>query len=87
MAARLLSVILFAAYRTSSDAIHELLNAPADSQQQSEQTQRWRDYKLQELSFVGITAALIAGLFGGAFSCIDIDCDTAIHISFPVLQH
>ena len=55
MLVRLSSVVLFAASRTSYDSMHELLNAPANSQQQNDQTRRWRDYKLEELSFVGIT--------------------------------
>ena len=47
-------LIYFTAYRTSHDAIKELLNAK-DLEQQNERTRRWRDFKLQELYFVGIT--------------------------------
>lgn len=54
MAGKLLRTIIFSAHRTSWHAIEELLNAvPNDLQ--DKQTARWRDYKLRELSFVGIT--------------------------------
>ena len=47
-------LIYFTAYRTSHEAIEQLLNAREVSQR-DERTRLWRDYKLQELYFVGIT--------------------------------
>lgn len=51
---------LVAPSRTTCDSIALLLTAETD-EERDELTKQWRDHKLEELNFVGIVGALLAG--------------------------
>ena len=51
---------LLAPSRTTSDSILFLLTAPT-AKERDDLTRQWRDHKLQELNFIGVVGALLAG--------------------------
>ncbi|KAH0543152.1 hypothetical protein FGG08_002497 [Glutinoglossum americanum] len=59
--------IVFAPWSATYGPIKSLLNAPSDPEKDY-LTAAWRDRKLSELSFVGITCALMAGVISSSFS-------------------
>ncbi|KAF2836906.1 hypothetical protein M501DRAFT_1018319 [Patellaria atrata CBS 101060] len=52
---------IFASDATTYDPIYMLLNAD-DQEEKDALTEQWRDYKLKELNFIGVMAALLAGV-------------------------
>ncbi|KAK4209373.1 hypothetical protein QBC37DRAFT_324064, partial [Rhypophila decipiens] len=64
--------IIFAPWPSTYEPIKSLLNAPTAAEKDL-LTATWRDRKLAELSFVGITCGLVAGVISAAFSWQPVD--------------
>ncbi|KAK5171211.1 uncharacterized protein LTR77_004355 [Saxophila tyrrhenica] len=57
--------------KTTFDPIYSLLNADEDKER-DELTQRWKDNKLQELSFIGVVGGLLANVLTSTNSWPDV---------------
>jgi hypothetical protein len=62
--------VIFVPWRSSYEPIKSFLN---DNESKDDQTNSWRDRKLAELSFVGITVSFIEQLFLASEN-VDIYC-------------
>lgn len=62
--------ILFGGWGTSSELLEDVLD---DSSDDLSMVQKWREQKNRELNFVGLTAALIAGVTAAAFTWPSIE--------------
>ncbi|KAH8743714.1 hypothetical protein F5882DRAFT_313368 [Hyaloscypha sp. PMI_1271] len=59
--------VIFVPWQSTSEPIRSLLNAVTELEQ-NELTSAWRDRKLGELSFVGVTCAIVAAATATAFT-------------------
>ncbi|KAK3390635.1 hypothetical protein B0H63DRAFT_466188 [Podospora didyma] len=64
--------IVFAPWPSTYEPIKSLLNAPTTAEKDV-LTATWRDRKLSELSFVGITCGLVASVISASFSWQPVD--------------